>query len=246
MRYFVEFSYNGKAYHGWQKQSNSITIQDELTRCMSLQLHQQVELIGAGRTDAGVHAMQMFAHFNITNEIDSERLITKLNSFLPNDILIHDIFKVKEKIHARFSAVERTYQYFISDRKNVFNNNIYVVHKDIDICKMNESCKVLIGKHDFTSFSKLSTDTVSNICSVTYAAWDKEGDVYTFTISANRFLRNMVRSIVGTLLDIGAGKKDIKEIQEIIDEKDRCKAGFSVPAKGLFLKSIQYPDGIRE
>ena len=153
---------------------------------------------------------------------------------------------MEEETHARFSALERTYQYFVSNRKNIFNNNIYVVHKDIDIDKMNKACKILMGEHDFTSFSKLSTDTISNICSMRYAVWHKEGDNYIFTISANRFLRNMVRSIVGTLLDIGTGKKEITEMQKIIDKKDRCEAGFSVPSKGLFLKSIKYPEGIKK
>ena len=244
MRYFIELSYNGTNYHGWQKQLNSNSVQEELTKCLSILLKEEVELIGAGRTDSGVHAEQMFAHFDIDISIDSETLIQKSNSFLPNDISVKRIFKVKEDTHARFTAISRTYQYFVSTKKDIFNQNLHLVLKDLDVERMNDACQDLLGEQDFTSFSKINTDTFTNNCNITHAKWKYEADNFIFTISANRFLRNMVRSIVGTLIDIGTGKIEVMEIKKIIEKKDRCEAGVSVPAKALFLTQVKYPDNI--
>ena len=244
MRYFIKFSYNGTNYHGWQKQPNASTVQEELTKCISVLLKEEVELMGAGRTDTGVHAYQMFAHFDTLSTFNSDKIVTKLNSFLSNDILIYSIYKVKEDTHARFTATARTYKYFVSNKKDIFNPNLHLVLKDFDLDKMNTACSYLLGEQDFTSFSKVNTDTFTNNCDITKAIWTKEGDVFVFTISANRFLRNMVRSVVGTLLDVGIGKVKVEAVKKIIEKKDRCAAGTSVPAKALFLTEIKYPKEI--
>lgn len=244
MRYFIEFSYNGTNYHGWQKQPNANTVQEEMEKCMSVLLQEEIELMGAGRTDAGVHATQMFAHFDSDTIIDSQKIVSKLNSFLPSDISIVRIFSVKKDIHARFTAIGRTYKYYVSTEKNIFNPNTYLFFKKLDVDKMNEACKYLLGEQDFTSFSKLHTDTLTNNCDITKAIWKQEGVNFVFTISANRFLRNMVRSVVGTLLDVGYGKIEGEEIKIIIEKKDRCSAGTSVPAKALFLTQVKYPNNI--
>jgi len=244
MRYFIEFSFNGTNYHGWQKQLNANTVQEELAKCLSVLLKEEVELMGAGRTDSGVHAHQMFAHFDTNTILDSDKIVTKLNSFLPNDIMVADLFPVKEDAHARFTAISRTYKYYVSPQKDIFNNNLHLVFKPLDIDKMNAACNYLIGDQNFTSFSKVNTDTFTNNCDITKAVWEKEGDTFVFTISSNRFLRNMVRSIVGTLLDVGTGKIEAEEIKTIIEKRDRCAAGTSVPAKALFLTEIKYPKDI--
>ena len=244
MRCLIEFSYNGTNYHGWQKQPNANSVQEELTKCLSVLLQEKIEITAAGRTDTGVHAEQMFAHFDLKISIDFEELVMKLNSFLPSDILVKRVFRVKEDTHARFTAVSRTYQYFVSTNKDIFNSNLYFLFKQLDIDKMNEACGYLIGEQDFSSFSKVNTDTFTNNCEITYARWRKEGSYLIFTISSNRFLRNMVRSIVGTLIDVGLGKIEVHEVKRIIEKKDRREAGMSVPAKGLFLTHIKYPDNI--
>ncbi|MGY8988095.1 MAG: tRNA pseudouridine(38-40) synthase TruA [Flavobacteriales bacterium] len=244
MKYFIEFSFNGTNYHGWQKQLNANTVQEELTKCLSVLLKEEVELMGASRTDTGVHAKQMFAHLDTSTILNSDKIVTKLNSFLPNDIMVSGLFPVKEDTHVRFTAVARTYKYYVSPQKDIFNNNLHLVFKHLDIDKMNAACTYLMGEQDFTSFSKVNTDTFTNNCNITKAVWEKEGDTFVFTISANRFLRNMVRSIVGTLLDVGIGKIEVEEIKTIIEKKDRCDAGTSVPAKALFLTEIKYPKDI--
>ena len=244
MRYFIQFSYNGTNYHGWQKQPNASTVQEQLTKCMSVLLKEELELMGAGRTDSGVHAHQMFAHFDTSSIFNSDKIVAKLNSFLPNDILVLSLYKVKEDTHARFTATARTYQYFVSTKNDIFNNNLHLVFKDLDLDKMNAACTYLMGEQDFTSFSKLNTDTFTNNCHITKAVWTKERDTFVFTISANRFLRNMVRSVVGTLLDVGTGKIQVDTVKQIIEKKDRGAAGTSVPAKALFLTEIKYPKEI--
>ena len=242
MRYFIELSYNGDNYHGWQKQTKANTVQEELNRCLSLQLGQKLDVVGAGRTDTGVHALQMFAHFDSLNEIDCDELIFKLNSCLSNDIFIHFIFPVSQDTHARFSATARTYKYVVSNKRDLFNQNIYVFNKSIDLDKMNKACELILGEKDFSSFSKSNTDTYTNICNVSFAKWTVEKEYYIFIIRSNRFLRNMVRSLVGTILDIGVGKNEVNSISSILDKRDRRAAGDSVPAKGLFLVKIEYPD----
>ncbi len=244
MRYFIEFSFNGTNYHGWQMQSNAITVESVLSRSISIKLNEQIKLFGASRTDTGVHAVQMFAHFDTGKRFIELDLVMKLNSFLPKDIFISSIFKVKDDVHARFSAMDRTYQYYISNKKNVFNSNLYIINSDLNISLMNKACDFLLGKKDFTSFAKKHSDTNNNICNVYEAYWNHEKSELVFTIKSNRFLRNMVRSIVGTLVQVGNQNLSIDSLNHIFDSRDRSESGFSVPAKGLFLTSINYPENI--
>ena len=247
-RYFISLSYNGTNYHGWQIQDNGITVQSVLNNAMSQILRSEIETVGAGRTDTGVHASKFFAHFDFNKKFSSEELIDlvyKINSNLPNDIAISKIIQVKEDAHARFSALSRTYKYYISPNKNPFKfDSSYFYKGNLEIDLMNEACKILFEYIDFTSFSKLHTQTKTNNCKIYIAKWQIEEDMIVFTIKADRFLRNMVRAIVGTLLDVGRGKIDIEKFREIIEKKSRCEAGFSVPACGLFLVDIEYPEDI--
>lgn len=244
-RYFIYLSYNGTAYHGWQKQPNGISVQEVLAKALSTILRTDTEIIGAGRTDTGVHARLMVAHFDFEGKIDTKHLSAKLNSILPNDIAIHNIREVKSDAHARFDAVSRRYEYHIVTSKSVFRNGLAArFAENLDIDKMNEAAAILFEFSDFTSFSKLHTDVKTNNCVIKQACWEKKDDELIFTIEADRFLRNMVRAIVGTLLDVGRGKMTTDEFRKIIEAKNRCKAGASVPACGLFLVDIQYPDFI--
>lgn len=243
MRFFIELSYNGSNYHGWQIQPNANTVQAELTKALSTILSDTINVVGASRTDAGVHARQMFAHFDTEIMIDIPNLISKVNGFLPNDIAILNIFKVNKDTHARFDAISRTYQYFIINKKSPFNANVYSHYKTLDVDAMNLACKQLLGKQDFTSFSKLHTQTHTNDCDVMIANWKQKDSKLIFTIKSDRFLRNMVRAIVGTLLKLGGGITT-KKIQEIIAKKERSEAGISVPAHALFLTKIEYPEKI--
>ncbi len=245
MRYFVQFSYLGKAYHGWQNQPNAITVQQLLEEVFSTLLRIPVSLMGAGRTDAGVHAKQMFAHFDVGEIEDIEDLIYRLNSFLPDDIAVQKIFKVAEESHARFDAIDRTYEYWITQKKNPFNTDFahYVKHS-LDIKKMNEAASLLLEYSDFECFSKTKTDVHTYLCDIKEANWTRTDDHLVFTITADRFLRNMVRAIVGTLLEVGKGRTNLNDVKAIINSKDRQKAGTSVPAKGLYLTKIIYPDTI--
>ena len=245
MKYFVQFSYNGKAYHGWQNQPNAITVQQVLEKAFSTLLRTDISLIGAGRTDAGVHAKQMFAHFEV-DEIDKvEDLIYRLNSFLPEDIAVQEIFEVSLDAHARFDAIERKYEYWVMQGKNPFYTEAaYHVKHPLDIEKMNEAASLLIKFEDFECFSKSNTDVHTYLCDVKQAYWYQKDDLFVFTITADRFLRNMVRAIVGTLLDVGTGKTTLDDVKAIINSKDRSEAGYSVPAKGLYLTHIVYPNTI--
>ena len=245
MRYFIYFSFNGKLYHGWQKQKNSITIQEKIEESLSVLLKDKIEVIGAGRTDAGVHAKQMYAHFDCDLDFEIQNLIFRANKFLDNDIVIHDVFKVKDEANSRFDAISRTYQYHIIIKKDPFRKNAYLFHKELDIEAMNQACQHILGVHDFTSFSKVNTQTYTNTCKVYYAKWKVFSNELIFTIEANRFLRNMVRAIVGTLIDVGVGKLLSKDLVKIIDAKDRCQSGTSVPAKGLFLYKVKYLDNLK-
>jgi len=240
MRFFIEISYLGTNYHGWQIQPNVDTVQQQINKALTLILGSQIEIVGAGRTDTGVHAKQMYAHFDYQEKIPINKYIYKLNQFLPNDISVKNIFLVKNDANCRFDALSRTYCYHIIQKKDPFFENVYYFKKKLNINAMNIACKFLIGEQDFTSFSKLHTDTYTNNCIVYEAFWKKNGDLLVFTIKANRFLRNMVRAIVGTLLEIGLEKMQPKQIMEVILKKDRSSAGFSVPAKGLFLTKIEY------
>ncbi|MEC4114274.1 tRNA pseudouridine(38-40) synthase TruA [Myroides pelagicus] len=243
MRYFLEFAYNGTHYHGWQIQPNANTVQETLTTAISTLLRAPIELVGAGRTDAGVHAKQMFAHFDYEISFDKDSLIQKMNSFLPQDIVVYAIHPVDTEAHARFDATARTYEYHMHLYKDAFCNNLSFYHfKALDVQKMNEAAKVLFEYEDFECFSKTHTDVFTFNCTIYRAEWtviDKQKLV--FTISANRFLRNMVRAIVGTLVNVGLGKISVEDVRTIIESKDRGQAGFSVPGKGLFLTQVSYP-----
>ena len=242
MRYFIEFSYNGSAYFGYQIQPKQISVQEELEKALSTILREPVKTTGAGRTDTGVHAKKMFAHFE-TDQLLSENLIYKLNSFLSENIAIKRIFKVDDDMHARFSATYRTYEYYISLEKDPFSKDSswqYWRQKTLNINLMNEACKILFEYDDFTSFAKLHADNKTNICKIYKAEWEQLGNQLRFTISADRFLRNMVRAIVGTMVEIGSGKIAPQDLRRIIEEKYRNSAGVSAPAQGLFLVDVGY------
>jgi tRNA pseudouridine38-40 synthase len=239
-------SYNGKNYCGWQIQPNGITVQEKIEQGLTTLLRSSVSVTGAGRTDAGVHANKMIAHFDYEKEdLDTTTLAEKLNRLLPPDIAIHTIVKVQDGAHARFDAISRTYKYYLTGKKNPFyQDTVYKVASLPDFDRMNQAAGILLEYSDFTSFSKLHTDVKTHFCVIKKAEWEKEGEVWVFTIEADRFLRNMVRAIVGTLLDVGRGKLSLDEFRQIIESKDRGKAGTSAPAHALFLQDIKYPDSI--
>ncbi|MFD2823212.1 tRNA pseudouridine(38-40) synthase TruA [Lacinutrix iliipiscaria] len=246
MRYFLELSYNGTAYHGWQNQPNAISVQEVIEKNLSILLKENIAIVGAGRTDAGVHASQMFAHFETQVVFFETDLVYRLNSILPKDIAIHDIYKVKLDAHARFHAVSRTYLYRIALQKNVFTfNDAFYVKQDLELSKMNDAAQILLQYKDFQSFSKSNTDVKTYHCKIMHAEWEIVNQELQFTIKADRFLRNMVRAIVGTLVNIGLGKIEVENIHDIIKSKDRSEAGFSVPAHALYLKQIEYPEAIK-
>ena len=246
MRYFVELSYHGRQYHGWQIQANEISVQETIERALSLLLKQEISVVGCGRTDAGVHARQFFLHFDHENQIDKEKLKYKLNSFLPEDIAIFQLQNVGDEAHARFNAVSRSYQYQILLGKNVFENDqsLQIYQIDLDVEKMNEAASLLKEYTDFKCFSRSKTDVKTYDCNVEEAYWSLEGEHLTFFISANRFLRNMVRAIVGTLLEVGKGRMTLDDFRHVIESRDRKMAGASVKAKGLYLTRVVYPESI--
>jgi len=245
LRYFIQFSYDGTAYFGYQKQPNQNTVQGVLEEALSCLLRTEIFTTGAGRTDTGVHARQMFAHFDFEGDIP-ENIIKRLNSYLPSDISIQKIFPVKETAHARFDAVKRTYKYFISKRKDPFRQRFHAqfVHYDFNVGKMNEAAQKMFLYKDFTSFSRLHSDVKTNDCHIFEALWEQREGELVFTVSANRFLRNMVRALVGTLMDVGRGKISVAQFQEIIEKKDRKFASMSAPAQGLVLMKVEYPEEI--
>jgi tRNA pseudouridine38-40 synthase len=243
LRYFVELSYNGKEYHGWQIQPNATSVQEAIENALSVLLAEKITVVGCGRTDTGVHAIQYYLHFDIKNKIDISKIIFKLNAFLSNSIVVHDLFLVTKKDHARFSAVSRTYEYRIYLGKNPFlqDTTWQVLSKNFDLNKLNDASKILYKFINFKAFSKSNTDVSTYDCIINNAEWIKEGNHLTFHITANRFLRNMVRAIVGTLLNVGLDKISISDFKNIIEGKDRTKAGASVKAQGLFLTKVNYP-----
>ncbi|MEW4923072.1 tRNA pseudouridine(38-40) synthase TruA [Algibacter sp. 2305UL17-15] len=246
MRYFIELSYNGGAYHGWQIQPTAISVQEVLEKGLSRLLNENIAIMGAGRTDTGVHASQMFAHFDTEIDFDTDDLVYKLNSFLPKDIAVTSIFRVKPDAHARFHATERSYLYRISTKKNVFTSeNAYYLKQNLDVEKMNEAAKILLEYQDFQCFSKTNTDVKTYNCDIKNAEWFAKDDELHFVITADRFLRNMVRAIVGTLINIGLGKLEVNQLHNIIESKDRSEAGYSVPAHGLYLTKVSYPETIK-
>jgi tRNA pseudouridine38-40 synthase len=247
-RYFLLLSFNGETFHGWQSQHNAPSIQSTLRDAMTVILREPVEVTGAGRTDAGVHARRFYAHFDYAGKLTPagrNELIYHLNGFLPDAIAIRKILPVKEDAHARFSARSRTYQYVISKKKDPFQQSFsWYYPGKLDVELMNLGAGRLVNNLDFTSFAKLPQETKSNICHLEYAKWEIKDHLLIFTITADRFLRNMVRAIVGTLVELGRGKIDLEDLDRIILSKDRKAAGYSVPANGLFLDSINYPEDI--
>lgn len=240
-------SYNGTHYHGWQIQPNGVSVQEKLQDAISLLMRVHTDVIGAGRTDAGVHARTMVAHFDAEEIEQPELFLKKLNGVLPNDIAVWDLKEVKPGAHARFDAINRTYEYWVTPEKNPFHlESAARVHSPLDFEAMNKAAAVLPEYIDFTSFSKLHTDVKTNNCTITQAYWAKRGDIWVFTITANRFLRNMVRAIVGTLLKVGRGQLTENDFRAIIEAKDRGKAGTSAYAYGLYLTDVAYPDSIFE
>jgi tRNA pseudouridine38-40 synthase len=246
-RYFIFISFKGTSYHGWQIQPNSVTVQKILDEALCVVLNEKISTLGAGRTDAGVHASFFCAHFDSISPdlLILKNLIFRLNQYLPVDISVNSLKKVVPDANARYSAVSRTYKYYISIIKDpFFDPSSWYLYGKIDVAEMNEACRILFNHSDFTSFSRLHSGAKSNICKIYDAGWEESDNRLVFTIKADRFLRNMVRAIVGTMVEIGSGKMDLKEFEKIILAKDRCKAGKSAPAKGLFLMDIEYPEEI--
>jgi tRNA pseudouridine38-40 synthase len=245
-RYFVEFAFNGKRFHGWQIQPNALTVQEEMNKSFSTLLGHAVNLIGAGRTDTGVHASHFVAHFDYPGKLEDLRDFTyRINRFLKNDIRIDRIVNVDGESHARFSAVSRTYHYLIGLEKDPFMEDFsWRPGYALDIEIMSEASGILPSYNDFTSFARLHADANNNLCNVIRADWNRQGEYLVFSIKANRFLRNMVRAIVGTLADVGSGKITVDDFRQIIELKDRSRAGQSAPPQGLFLTHIEYPDDI--
>lgn len=244
MRYFLRLAYNGTAYHGWQVQPDMTTVQGVIQKSMSLLLRKEIEIVGAGRTDTGVHATEYFAHFDC-EDLPVEDFIFRLNSLLPNDIAINNLYPMTEKAHARFDALLRSYTYTITTRKDPFlTGTAYYTWTKLDLNRMNKAAAILQTYHDFESFSKSNTDVNNYLCQIEEANWVQENHLLIFKITANRFLRNMVRAIVGTLINVGLGKQPPEQLHEIIASKNRSMAGVSVPAHGLSLTKITYPETI--
>jgi len=244
-RYFIYLAYDGTNYHGWQVQPNGVSVQGTLMKALSTYLRKEVEVTGAGRTDAGVHALLMVAHFDYDGILCPQVLTDKLNRLLPPDISVYKVVPVRAEAHARFDATSRTYKYYITTSKKPFRRNYVcrLIGQVPDVEKMNEAARLLFNYTDFTSFSKLHTDVKTNNCRIMQAVWTQtEEDEWVFTIQADRFLRNMVRAIVGTLLNVGRGKLSLEDFCKVIEQKDRCKAGSSVPGSALFLVDVTYPD----
>jgi len=246
LRYFIELCYNGKNYKGWQVQPNGNSVQGTLEKALSLLLKEEVSVVGCGRTDAGVHAEQFYLHFDTQRTVDKEKLKFRLNSFLPEDIAILDVLKVREDAHARFDAVSRTYQYRMHLGKDPFRTDVLyqIPEQDLDLETMNRAADLLRQHRDFKCFSRSRTDVKTYDCAVAEAGWIREGESWIFQIRANRFLRNMVRAVVGTLLEVGKGHMDLQGFQVVLDSRDRSRAGASVKAKGLFLTKVEYPEEI--
>ncbi len=236
--------YDGTAYHGWQSQTNAVSVQELLQKSFSLILRQTIELYGCGRTDTGVHAREYYAHFDVEEKIPQlENVMYKMNSLLPHDIVIENIQEVKSDVHARFSAIKRTYKYYMSQKRDPFSLHFeYFFSQKLDLDLMNTACNFMMLYKDFSCFSKSNTQVNNYICDISEAVWTLEGGKLVFTISANRFLRNMVRAIVGTMIEIGLGKINLDEFRQIIAHGNRSDAGASVPAKGLFLFRVEYPE----
>jgi tRNA pseudouridine38-40 synthase len=245
MRYLFQISYLGTKYHGWQSQNNAVGVQELVEKTLSTILREQISIVGSGRTDTGVHCAKQFFHADIEKTFEKDKLIIQLNSYLPKDIAIHRIQKIKPNASARYDAYERTYQYHLTQIKDPLRTGLsYYCFKSLDVPTMNKAASLLVGLQDFECFSKVKTDVNHFLCDIKTAKWNQKKELLVFTITANRFLRGMVRSVVGTLLDVGSGKLSMKEFQVIIKSKDRKKAGMNVPPDGLFLTDVKYPKSI--
>jgi len=242
-RYFFEISYNGSDFHGWQIQKNGLSVQEVFDDALKVLLKAQAPSVGCGRTDTGVHALQFYVHSDIPQRIQNPaKTIAQLNSILPEHISVKVLHEVEQSAHARFDASQRTYLYFIHFQKNAFlSDRSFLLRQSVNVDDMNKACTTLIGQKDFSCFSKSNTQTKTNICTITQAHWKSYSNGLVFTISADRFLRNMVRAIVGTCLDIGKGKHESQWMKQLIASKNRSKAGRSVPAHALYLSSVDYP-----
>jgi len=247
MRYFAELQYNGAEYFGWQRQRNAVSVQQRLEEALSTLSRENVETVGAGRTDSGVNASYYVAHFDLDAPIaDTRNAVHKLNAILPKDISVFNLTRVADTAHARFDAVEREYRYYVSLRKDVFNRNFtWQYNIPLNINEMNRAAEALLHHGDFTSFAKLNSNNKTNICHISTARWDAvSNDMLRFTIRADRFLRNMVRAITGTLVDVGRGRYTADDFDRIISARDLSLASGGAPARGLFLHDVKYPDGI--
>ena len=245
-RYFIYLAYDGTAYHGWQIQPNGISVQECLMKALSTLLRREVEVVGAGRTDAGVHASLMVAHFDSEESLNTVLMADKLNRLLPPDISVFRLRPVNSDAHARFDATARTYKYYVTTAKSPFNRQYTArLFHTPDFEQMNEAARILFEYTDFTSFSKLHTDVKTNNCRVMHAEWTQQDETtWVFTIQADRFLRNMVRAIVGTLLEVGRGKLTMDGFRRVIEQQDRCQAGSSAPGNALFLVDVAYPEAL--
>lgn len=247
MRYFLEIAFDGTDFHGWQRQPNAISVQEVLEEALALVCKVGQGIVGAGRTDAGVHAQQIFAHVDADIDLVDPIWADKLNNFLPPSVVIRSIRAAKPEAHARFDATGRTYKYYISLGKNPFNTRFsHQLHRSPDVDLMNRAASKLLGTQDFQCFSRSKTDVKTYICTVTEATWTLNDNELVFTIAADRFLRNMVRAVVGTLLEVGYGKRELESIAGLIESKNRSEAGASAPAKGLFLHNVTYSDDLFE
>jgi tRNA pseudouridine38-40 synthase len=245
MRYFFEIGYDGGRYHGWQSQQNATGIQEIVENTLSKLLREEVNIIGSGRTDSGVHCVSQFFHVDFKKPLEPGSLLQRINSFLPKDIVIRSIRRVKSDAHARYDARLRKYEYQITRVKDPFQvGRAFYFFRELDVSTMNQAASLLIGEHDFQCFSKVKTDVNHFICDIKRAEWNQKGNLLVFTITANRFLRGMVRATVGTLLDVGTGKINHRGFKEILRSKDRKKAGMNVPAEGLYLVNVAYPKQI--
>lgn len=240
----MHLAYKGAAFHGWQSQPNAVSVQSTIEDALERYMRQPVQIVGAGRTDAGVNARMMIAHLDLDIEPDDcARLVSALNAMVGRDIVIYGLHPVASDAHARFDAVSRTYHYYAHTRKSPFTHDLsWLASPELDFEAMNEAASLMLGRRDFTSFSKLHTDTRTNICDLREARWEQiDADNWCFVITADRFLRNMVRAVVGTLVDVGRGKLSPEDVMKIIEKQDRCAAGTSMPAHALFLWQVDYP-----
>lgn len=244
MRYFFELSYHGTSFCGWQRQANAMTVQEALENALALLTKRTVKLVGSGRTDTGVHAVQQFAHWDTEPLEDPDALVFKLNKFLPPTIAVYRMFPVAHDTHARFSATSRKYEYRITRWKSPFLTNLaYLYDLPLDLAAMNEAAVRLVRHDDFQSFSRVKTEVNHFYCRIIEAHWEDRGDLLVFHVRADRFLRGMVRALVGTLLDVGLGKTSLNDLEAIIQARDRSRAGRAVPPQGLFLVEVTYPEG---